>query len=250
MDPLAAKTADPPPSHPPTPAKGGAVITALSAGQTLWQERGTYSRFVALMKFFLPAGALALAGLVVLWPQMQVSDKGFRPGVVASVGPQDADRLRMVNARFSGLNKKTLPYTVTAPLAVQNNPQADEIELSSPKTDITLKDGSWLAVTADKGRYFQSRQILDLFGMVNLFHDSGYEFQSTRAHIDLVAGTAEGDQPVTGQGPFGELTAEGFRISDKGKSIYFTGSAKLVIYPHDRRSATDEPKAGRRPDGS
>ncbi len=201
------------------------------------------------MKICLPAGALALAGLVVLWPQLQVSDKGFRLGI-AGVGPQDADNLRMVNARFAGLNKKSLPYTVTAPLAVQDGPEADEIQLSSPKTDITLKDGSWLAVTADKGRYLQSRQTLDLFGMVNLFHDSGYEFQSTRAHIDLVAGTAHGDQPVTGQGPFGELTAEGFRVFDKGKTIHFTGTAKLVIYPGDRRSATDEPKVGRRPDGS
>ena len=139
---------------------------------------------------------------------------------------------------------------MTAPLAIQDNPQADEIELTNPKTDITLEDGSWLALTADRGRYFQSRQILDLFGMVNLFHDSGYEFQSTRAHIDLVAGTAEGDQPITGQGPFGELTAEGFRILDKGRTIHFTGKAKLVIYPRGERSAADGPKGGSRSDGS
>ncbi len=249
MDPSAAKPADPPPSHRPAPARDGTANTAAAGGAKPERMRGSYSRFVTLMKICLPAGALALAGLLVLWPQMQVSDKGLRPGV-ASVGPRDADNLRMVNARFAGLNKKTMPYTVTAPLATQDSPQADEIELSNPKTDITLKDGSWLAVTADKGRYFQSRQTLDLFGMVNLFHDSGYEFQSTRAHIDLVAGIAEGDQPVTGQGPFGELTAEGFRISDKGKTIHFTGTAKLVIYPRDRGSTTDEPKAGRRPDGS
>lgn len=249
MDPQAARTADPVPSNRPTPAKDGAANTAGSSGPKAGQKRGSYSRFVTLMKICLPAGALALAGLVVLWPQLQVGDKGFRPGV-ASVGPQDADRLRMVNARFSGLNKKTLPYTVTAPLAIQDNPQADEIELTNPKTDITLEDGSWLALTADRGRYFQSRQILDLFGMVNLFHDSGYEFQSTRAHIDLVAGTAEGDQPITGQGPFGELTAEGFRILDKGRTIHFTGKAKLVIYPRGERSAADGPKGGSRSDGS
>jgi lipopolysaccharide export system protein LptC len=238
MDPQAAKTADPPPSHRSAPAQDGTANTAGPSGPKPEQKRGSYSRFVTLMRICLPAGALALAGLVVLWPQLQVGDKEFRPGV-ASGNPQDADNLRMVNARFAGINKKTLPYTVTAPLAIQDGPGADEIELSSPKTDITLKDGSWLAVTADRGRYFQSRQTLDLFGMVNLFHDSGYEFQSTRAHIDLIAGTAEGDEPVAGQGPFGELTAEGFRISDKGKTIHFTGTAKLVIYPSDKRSASD-----------
>lgn len=214
------------------------MSTAGPPGPKSGQKRGSYSRFVTLMKICLPASALALAGLVVLWPQMQVSDKGFGPGV-ANGNPQDADNLRMVNARFAGINKSTLPYTVTAPLAVQDSPGADEIELTNPKTDITLEDGSWLAITADRGTYFQSRQTLDLFGMVNLFHDSGYEFQSTRAHIDLIAGTAEGDEPVTGQGPFGELTAEGFRISDKGKTIHFTGTAKLVIYPRDKRSSTD-----------
>lgn len=244
-----AQRADPPTTDRTVPAVDGTANASGGSAAKLEQRVGSYSRFVTLMKIFLPAGALALAGLVVLWPQVQDSDKGFRLGDTSG-SLQEADNLRMVNARFTGLNKKTLPYTVTAPLAVQDNPEADEIELSSPKTDITLKDGSWLALTADKGRYLQSRQTLDLSGMVNLFHDSGYEFHSTRAYIDLAAGTAHGDDPVTGQGPFGELTAEGFRVIDKGKSIHFTGTAKLVIYPRDKESTRDAPTAGGRSDGT
>ena len=87
MDPQAARTADPVPSNRPTPAKDGAANTAGPSGPKAEQKRGSYSRFVTLMKICRPAGALALAGLVVLWPQMQVGDKGFRPGV-ASVGPK------------------------------------------------------------------------------------------------------------------------------------------------------------------
>ena len=47
----------------------------------------------------------------------------------------------------------------------------------------------------------------------------------------MAAGTAEGDDPVTGQGPFGNVTAEGFRILDRGDTIVFKGRTKLEIRP-------------------
>ena len=42
--------------------------------------------------------------------------------------------------------------------------------------------------------------------------------------------------PIEGQGAFGVLNAEGFKLVDKGKTIYFTGKSKLVLHPGARRS--------------
>ena len=50
-----------------------------------------------------------------------------------------------------------------------------------------------------------------------------------------------GDEPISGQGPFGNLQAEGFRISEHGKTMYFTGKAKLVIHPSAAGAAAGNP---------
>src|SRR6185312_2078985 len=97
------------------------------------------------------------------------------------------------------------------------------ITLERPKGDLTTASGSWLELSASTGLYQPQPQLLDLFGEVGLYQDKGNEFHSATAHVDMAAGTAEGDDPITGQGPFGNVTAEGFRILDRGDTIIFTG---------------------------
>ena len=72
---------------------------------------------------------------------------------------------------------------------------------------------------------------LNLEGAVNLFHDSGYEFRTSKLNVDLESGTAVSKVPVQGQGPFGTLKSEGFRIIDRAQTIFFTGKTKMIIYP-------------------
>jgi lipopolysaccharide export system protein LptC len=46
----------------------------------------------------------------------------------------------------------------------------------------------------------------------------------------MSAGTAYGQEPIEGQGPFGNIKAQGFRVIDRGERVIFTGKAKMVIY--------------------
>ena len=73
---------------------------------------------------------------------------------------------------------------------------------------------------------------LELTGTVNLFHDSGYEFHTTSAIFDLMAGDAIGQEPVTGQGPFGQLSAAGFRIHNQGERVELVGQSRVIIHPN------------------
>ena len=86
-------------------------------------------------------------------------------------------------------------------------------------------------MTATNGNFNRDDQLLELTGNVNLFHDSGYEFRTESAVFDLTAGDATGTEPVEGQGPFGHLKAEGFRIYNRGERVEFTGKSKLTINP-------------------
>lgn len=189
-----------------------------------------YSRFVSLMKVFLPTLALLLIGLVIVWPYLQAKESHFRIGFSGLMlsGSEDPN---MVNARYQGTDKNSRMFTITADLARNLLDGTSAVELEMPKADMVLEDGSWLVLTADTGIYTRDTATLNLTGSVTLFHDSGYEFRTSKASINLTEGLVEGNEKVEGQGPFGDLEAEGFRLIDKGKIIQFTGKARMVIYP-------------------
>lgn len=196
--------------------------------------RNSYSQFVSSLKILLPALATALIILVVVWPYVAVNDRGFR--VEAIKNPlEEARNLSMINARFTGFDEKNQPFTITADMANQEPGVSEQIDLQLPKADIELQDGTWLALTARTGHYDKETQILDLFGAVNLFHDEGFEMRTEKAQVNLKEGSASGSVPVEGQGPMGNLTAEGFHVTDRGSVIHFTGKSHLTLYPENEQ---------------
>ena len=189
-----------------------------------------YSRYVNFMKFILPLMALALVAAIMIWPPLQVMDTSFSIAL-SNAKLSTKEGLSMVNARFVGVDLKKQPFSITADIAKNLLKDMTQIELEMPKADITVSDGSWLVLTANSGVYYQKRKFLNLEGAVNLFHDSGYEFKTKKANIDLNQGIAISNEPVKGQGPFGQLQAEGFQIENKGNKISFLGKSKLVFFP-------------------
>ena len=185
-----------------------------------------YSRFVHLAKRALPALALGLLLLVAAWPRVEGVFESVRLHV-PRIDLSDASDLHMVKARYTGIDRENRPFVITADIARQKPNLDDLITLERPKGDLTTQSGGWLELSGDTGFYQPQPQLLDLFGNVALFQEKGNEFHSTSAHLDMNAGTAESDDPVTGQGPFGNITAQGFRILDRGATILFTGHARL-----------------------
>ena len=194
-----------------------------------------YSKFVHWMKVLLPTAAVVMLIFIITWPHFQIKDSRFRIGftTLKLTGNQDKS---MINPRFLGTDKKTKPFSVTADIAKNIMVDASVVELEMPKADITLPDGSWLVLTADTGVFDKNRKMLELRKKVNLFHDSGYEFRTSSTDVDLSKGLAVGNKPISGQGPFGSLESEGFRLIDKGRIIHFTGKSKLIMYPNIAQS--------------
>ncbi|SDH29335.1 LPS export ABC transporter periplasmic protein LptC [Roseospirillum parvum] len=227
----APETAAPVPNAaapPPVPLPGARPPTnQRRLGRASWR---LYSRFVALMKVMLPATALVLVGLILLWPQVNETADRFALSV-SSLSTDRVGTLSMINARYFGIDAENRPFTVTADSARETAPGSKIIELEAPKADITLKDGTWLVLGAASGFYDQPGQTLDLIGQVNLFHDGGYELHTPRAEVDFAAGAAGSDHGVSGHGPFGEVRAEGFRLIDQGARIRFLGQSRVVLRP-------------------
>jgi len=188
-----------------------------------------YSRFVQTLKLLLPFLAVILVIMIVIWPHLRADSKKFSIGF-SNIELSEAKDPSMINARYTGTDNENQPFAVTADIAKRIEGDTQSILLEVPKADITLSDGSWLVLTSENGIYDRPTQYLELDGAVNLFHDSGYEMHTQTAGIDLANGSAEGHNPVVGQGPFGRIESEGFRLIDKGKTIIFTGKTSAKLY--------------------
>lgn len=191
------------------------------------------SRFVGLMKLVLPLSAAILVAVVVVWSGASDRDSGFRLSFVSDRA-DGTPSPGMVNARYVGTDRNERPFTITANRAVQVADDPDAVNLETLQADITLDDGTWLALTASSGVYRRQARTLRLEGPVNVFSDDGFHFNAEDARIDLASGTIESDRPIRGQGPLGILNANAFRTVDAGRRLFFTGEVKLVIQPGGR----------------
>ena len=189
-----------------------------------------YSRFVGWMKLMLPLGATALVIIVVTWPYFSGREDGI-PLSFASIGLGLDEKVFMTNARYMGSDDKDQPYTLTAEVMVEEEGAVDAIRLTKPQADIMLNNGSWLALTADSGVLIRENEQLTLEGKVNFFSDAGYEFRTKRAEINLATKRAHGEEPIEGQGPFGTLNADSFRLENQGKTMFFEGHVRMTVYP-------------------
>lgn len=222
---------DPARSEPPDPR-----VAADRTGRRIPLYRSGYSRFVLFAKYALPIVAGVVMVLVVIWPELKTEPEKFAIGL-SDVKIETAGGQRVINARFTGVDSENRPFSITAASVVQAGSDDNGIELTQPQADVTLAGDSWVAIAAPKGIFNRDKEILDLSGGVDLFHDDGYEFRTEVARLNFSTSAASGDSPIRGQGPFGTIEAEGFRIIGTGDSIFFTGKSRMLVYP-------DAPKPG------
>ncbi|HEY0835660.1 MAG TPA: LPS export ABC transporter periplasmic protein LptC [Azospirillum sp.] len=192
-----------------------------------------YSRFVSLMKFALPALALALLALVAAWPSLTEPPK---PKIVADKG-----QLEMIKPRYFSADEQNQPYSLVAVRAEQSADQPGIVLLDQPEAEMTERAGTWVTMRSDFGWYDQNTGILKMRGAVHVMRDDGNEFTTDEAFADVRNGTAWGDVKVAGQGPQGEINAQGFRMTDRGKVVQFLNSSSATVQSAERGAPAGVP---------
>ena len=182
-------------------------------------------RRILLTKWLLPTIAVLLLGTIAVWPQIDLITDHARIAYQKSAAVVGG--VTITDAHYHGVDDKGRPYTVTAATAQQEGPE--RINLSLPKGDTTLANGTWLMLQAKRGVFLQGSNQLDLSREVTLYRDDGTTMTTASASIDIKNGAAAGDEPTHAEGPFGTLDAQGFIITDKGAAVQFVGPAHLVL---------------------
>jgi len=184
-------------------------------------------RFMILLaKLALPALALALLTTMAMWPELKRRAADVRWNLHEMIPDVAGDTV--IGARFHGIDEHGRPYTVTATEATQVGP--DRFNLTTPKGDVTLQNGTWLMLQSKDGVYRKQEDELDLSHAVTLYRDDGTTMLTESAAIDMKNGAAASAQPVHAEGPFGVLDAKGgFTFTDKGEEVLFAGPAHLIL---------------------
>lgn len=193
-----------------------------------------HSRWVAFLKFVLPATALALLALVVAWPTLTDQPK-------TKIKPEEAGA-EIVNPRYLSVDEKSQPYSLTAAKAAQSADKPGFLVLTKPQAEMTDSGGAWVTIDSDLGWYDRTDGVLLMRGNVHVLRDDGSEFTTEEGYSEVRKGTAWGDRHVVGQGPQGEIVAEGFRIADRGKSVVFLNQSKADVQTRNSAAAPSPAK--------
>jgi lipopolysaccharide export system protein LptC len=213
----------------PRTRTGSAAVAALqTAGWTGAGQDDRYSRRVVLLKRVLPVIGLALLLLITLWPRFAPLWERMRLGFPA-IDLRDARELRMLNPRYLGTDRLDRPFVITAASGRQVPNRQDLMSLETPRADMKTHGGADVVVTSATGIYQSQGQLMDLFGEVTLLHQNGTRFVTDAARLDIAHNAAQGDDPIEGHGPSGDVKAQGFRIFDKGDTILFTGRSDMLL---------------------
>jgi lipopolysaccharide export system protein LptC len=205
-----------------------AETAPLGAGPRIRRSADRYSRLVALLKRLLPAIGCGLLLVVALWPRLSPLIDSMR-AAVSAIDLREARELKMINPRYAGTDRLNRPYVLTAAVGRQMPNRSDLMSLEKPRAVMIVHGGASIMVTAATAIYQSQPQLLDLFDDVTLTHQNGTRFVTRRAHANLALSTADGDDPIEGHGPQGDVWGQGFRVRDRGDTIYFTGRSHAIL---------------------
>jgi lipopolysaccharide export system protein LptC len=196
-----------------------------------------YSRLVSVLKIGLPLLSLVMIALIAVWPYLRDAQR--------TMGKIDKSQTAMINAHYFSRDRQDRPFSMTARSALEVPGQTNLVDLTNPEAEMTQTNGSWLTVTSDRGRYNQDDGRLLMLDGVHFLRDDGFEFVTDEAEIDTKSGNAWGDHKIVGQGPSGEIHADGFVAVDHGKTITFThsGNATMLNGANTGAGATNAAKA-------
>ncbi len=198
----------------------------------LFRALAVASRILWAAKIGLGIFALLLLLMLIIWPlghslnqKLKMTFKNIPTGA--------AKTPTMVNPQFHGIDRNGRPYTIIADTAVQNDQNV--MNLVNVNGEMSFNDG-WMSLLSDRGELNMEKKTAELHDSVDLLSNSGYEFITDRAHVDMGKSTANGDDPVKIQGPLGTLNATGFSSNGKTNMIHFKGPIEAILYPKQRDS--------------
>ncbi len=181
---------------------------------TSLKEARARTALVHIIRLLFTIGAMLSAGVLIGYlvnHAINGSAVTEKPGIVAAT---------VVGPRFTGRDANDQPYVLTADTARRRRENVAVVDLKNPR----LEDATSTAVQARDGIWNEDLKILELVGDVVMTDAAGYTFTTDRARMYVEQGRVEGQTPLQGVGPIGEVRADSYEVLDDGDRILLKGN--------------------------
>ncbi len=187
-----------------------------------------HSRFVKLAKLALPSAAAILLALLLLFPYFKTNPRDFRLDITRPK-QGELEKLHIENTVFYITDKDNRVNNFVASNIDETEPGSKLIKLTNPEGILPTATDRWVSIKAPYGYFNQNTNLLELNDNVELFYSEGMTINTASAFFDFNSARGYGNKPVSGQGFFGTLQAEGFEYSSKNDILTFTGHNNINI---------------------
>lgn len=192
---------------------------------TSLKEARARTALVHILRLVFTIGAVLSAG----WLLGTVIESVLRGGSVAA--PPSGLSVTVLAPRFEGFDSNDRPYSLTADTARRRRENVALVDLVSPK----LEDAASTVVQAREGVWNSETEVLELVGDVVMTDAAGYTFTSQRTRMFVKDNRVEGEEPLNGVGPIGEVRANAYDVLDDGNRIVLKGKVWTRFTPKKKR---------------
>ena len=180
---------------------------------------------VHILRLIFTIGAVLSAGILV----GTIINSSLVP--TPTSGPTSGLSVTVLGPRFEGFDSNDRPYSLTAETARRRRENVSLIDLVNPR----LEDAASSVVQAREGVWNAETEILELVGDVVMTDAAGYTFTSQRTRMYVKDNRVEGQTPLNGVGPIGEIRADEYEVLDDGNRINLKGNVWTRFTPKKKR---------------
>ena len=148
-----------------------------------WAEPGSrHDRVVRLLKVALPMTVGVIVAVLALAPFDREGDVSF---ILDKNEVEEAnERMRVEQARYTGLDNQQQPFTIVAQRAIQQTSDQPIVAISGMSGRLDLANGP-LGVTAQRGQYNLDLQRIFVSGPIRVAGPDGYRLETRDVSVDL-----------------------------------------------------------------
>lgn len=207
----------------------------------LWGPRRTTSLrearwrtgLVHILRLLFTVAAMVSAGFL-LGPVIDHAFNSARKGAY----PTGSSSVTVLKPEFKDKDSNGRPYVITSDTARARRENKNLVDLVNPH----MQDATDSHVRAETGVYNQAEQVLDLVGNVVMTNAAGYTFTTDKARMFVKENRVEGQTPLVGRGPMGEVRGNAYEVTDNGNRIRLTGRVETLIKSKRRSGRSGAPQ--------
>lgn len=213
--------------------KSVGLSAALSVPIDAYQAAIVHSARVRKLKFLLPIAAgiisAAFIGVAIV--------RAYLPESLSIESARiENGKIVMERPAIAGRNDDGISYSMTATRALQDIQNPNMITLENVKAAVPMSDDLIARVTAIGGIFDRGTDKLEMTDPFDVNLSNGVTARFKSAFLDVHAGTMDTSDPVSISKGQSSIVAQSLKITDKGRTITFTGQVRVYVEPASIRN--------------